>query len=212
MPSRSAVRSRERESEATRRAILDAAETLLTSGGEQAVSIREVCRLARVTAPTVYHHFGDKAALVDRVVDTCFAELEREFRGRRRPTDPVAALRWGFDRYVAYGVAHPAHYRLMFARRPSRSTPASLASYDTLRQGVAAVAAAGRLRVAVEDATAAFWATLHGITSLLIADFWNPDETAIGLVLDGMIAQLTWPAERRLTALRGASRRTPHDA
>jgi AcrR family transcriptional regulator len=210
--SRIAARSRERESEATRRAILDATETLLDRGGEDAVSIREVCRLARVTAPTVYHHFGDKAALVDRVVDTCFAELEHQFRGPRRPADPVAALRWGFERYVAYGLDHPAHYRLMFARRPSRSTPASRASYDSLRQGVAAVAAAGRLRVPVEDATAAFWAALHGVTSLLIADFWQPDHTAIRLVLDGMIAQLTWPARRRLSAVSGAPRRTPHDA
>jgi AcrR family transcriptional regulator len=165
-----------------------------------------------VTAPTVYHHFGDKAALVDRVVDACFAELEHQFVGRRRPADPVAALRWGFDRYIAYGRAHPAHYRLMFARRPSRSTPSSLASYDSLRQGVGAVAAAGRLRVPVEDATAAFWAALHGITSLLIADFWKPEHSAIPLVLDGMIAQLTRPAARRLTAVRSTSRRTPHDA
>jgi AcrR family transcriptional regulator len=212
VPDRTATRSRERESEATRQTILDATEALLARGGEQAVSIREVCRLARVTAPTVYHHFGDKAALVDRVVDACFAELEHEFRGRRRPADPVAALRWGFDRYVAYGVAHPAHYRLMFSRRPSRSTPAALASYDSLRRGVTAVAAAGRLRVPVEDATAAFWAVLHGVTSLLIASYWKPDHAAIRLVLDGMIAQLTRPAGRRLTAVRGASKRTPHDA
>lgn len=212
MPGRTATRSRERESEATRRAILEATEALLADGGEGAVSIREVCRRARVTAPTVYHHFGDKAALVDRVVDACFAELEHQFRGRRRPADPVAALRWGFERYVAYGVAHPAHYRLMFARRPSRATPAAVASYDSLRRGVAATAAAGRLRVGVEEGTAAFWAALHGITSLLIAGYWKRDHVAIRLVLDAMIVQLTRPAGGWLTAVPRRTKEDPHDA
>ena len=58
-----AVRSRERDSEATRRAILDAAERLLASGGEEQVSIRELCLRAGVSPPTIYHHFGDKAGL-----------------------------------------------------------------------------------------------------------------------------------------------------
>jgi hypothetical protein len=115
----------------------------------------------------------------------------------------VAALRWGFERYIAYGLAHPAHYRLIFARRPTRSTPASLTSYDHLRRGVAAIAAAGRLRVPVEEGTAAFWAALHGVTSLLIAGYWKSDHAAIRLVLDAMIAQLTRPARRRLAAVPG---------
>src|SRR2546426_3786608 len=40
------------------------------------------------------------------------------------------------------------------ARRP---TPAGLASYDRLRRMLAAIAAAGRLRVPVEEATRACW-------------------------------------------------------
>src|SRR5207248_2554581 len=82
-------------------------------GDEAGLSIRELCARARVTAPTVYHHFGDKGALLDRLVDACFAELDRAFTRRRSPADPVEALRWGFDRYVEYGLAHPSHYRLM---------------------------------------------------------------------------------------------------
>src|SRR5205085_1267020 len=58
-------RSRDLESEATRRSILDAAEALLASRGEEGLSIREVCLRAGVTPPTIYYHFGDKAALVD---------------------------------------------------------------------------------------------------------------------------------------------------
>src|SRR5215470_9094940 len=112
------ARSRDRESEATRRAILDAAGHLLATRGEDGLSIREVCARAGVTPPTIYHHFGDKQALVDRVVDDCFEAFDRSFAGRAAPADPVERLRWGFDRYVEHGLAHPTHYRLMFQRSP----------------------------------------------------------------------------------------------
>src|SRR5262245_45087402 len=104
-------------SASTRDAILTAAEVILARGGEDALSIRELCARVGVTAPTIYHHFGDKDRLVAEVVDACFAEFDRALTTGRMPADPVEALRWGFDRYVAYGVAHPAHYRLLFQRR-----------------------------------------------------------------------------------------------
>jgi AcrR family transcriptional regulator len=201
-----AFRSRARDSEVTRRAILDAAERLLASGGEEELSIRELCLRAGVTPPTIYHHFGDKAALVDRVVDDCFAAFDRTFAGRAAPHDPVERLRWAFDRYVEYGLAHPTHYRLMFSRTRGRPTPAGLASYDRLRRMVAAIEAADRVRAPLEPATAAFWSGVHGVTSLLIAGFWEADSPAIALVRDSLIAQLTSEPRRRA---RRAARRAP---
>jgi len=192
MPATATLRARDRGPAATRRAILAAAETLLARGGEAGLSIRELCARAGVTPPTVYHHFGDKGALVDRLVDECFAEFDRTFTRRRPPADPVEALRWGFARYVEYGLAHPAHYRLMFQRSTARRpTAAALASYDRLRGRVAAIDAVGRLTAPAEDATAAFWSAVHGVTSLLIAGFWKPGAPAVALVCDAMIAQLT---------------------
>ena len=200
-----ALRSRDRESEATRRAILDAAEELLASVGESGLSIREVCARAGVTAPTIYHHFGDKAALVARVVDDCFADFERAFAHRTAPNDPVEALRWAFDRYVEYGLGHRTHYRLMFGTRPARPSAHGLASYDNLRRRVMATADAGRLRAPIEDATAAFWAAVHGVTSLLISEFWSPETPAIALVRDAMIDQLTTPKRAAPRRTKGTS-------
>jgi AcrR family transcriptional regulator len=199
------LRSRDRESEATRRAILDAAEHLLATVGEDGLSIREVCARAGVTAPTIYHHFGDKAALVARVVDDCFAQFERAFAHRAAPHDPVEALRWAFDRYVEYGLRHRIHYRLMFGTRPSRPSAPGLASYDNLRRRVIAIADVDRLRAPVEDATAAFWASVHGVTSLVISEFWSPDNPAIALVRDAMIAQLTIPGPAKPRRTKGTS-------
>jgi len=201
-----ALRPRESSSEATRRAILDAAGALLATGGEAGLSIREVCARAGVTPPTVYHHFGDKAALVDRIVDDCFTRFDRAGAARTPPADPVEALRWAADTYLAYGVAHPTHYRLMFQQRPARTSPAGLASYDRLRRLVAAIAATGRLVPPLEDATAAFWCTVHGVTSLVIAGFLEPDAPSVALVRDAMIAQLTRPATKRARARKGRRR------
>jgi len=192
-----ALRPRELSSEATRRAILDAAGELLASRGEAGLSIREVCTRAGVTPPTLYHHFGDKAALVDRIVEDCFTEFDEEAAKRTPPADPVEALRWAADEYLRYGVAHPTHYRLMFQQRPARPSPAGLASYDRLRRLVAAIAAAGRLVPPVEEATAAFWCALHGVASLAIAGFLEPDAPAVTLVRDAMITQLTREAPAR---------------
>ena len=208
MPARvAALRPRELSSEATRRAILDAAGELLASGGEAGLSIREVCARAGVTPPTLYHHFGDKAALVDRIVEDCFTEFDQEAAKRTPPADPVEALRWAADEYLRYGVAHPTHYRLMFQERPARPSPSGLASYDRLRRLVAAIAATGRLVPPVEDATAAFWCALHGVTSLVIAGFIEADAPSIGLVRDAMIAQLTRVAPARRSRSRKGRRR-----
>lgn len=186
-----AARSRREDAADTRRAILDAAETLLSHGGEAALSIREVCARVGVTAPTVYHHFGDKQALVDEVVNACFAEFDHALDGPDVPADPVERLRWGFDRYVAYGLEHPAHYQLIFSRSGARPTPAGEASYGRLRTVVEDIAAAGRLTVPVDEATPALWAAMHGCTSLLIAGFFMLTTEAVARTRDAMIAQLT---------------------
>ena len=204
---RPTTRPRDLESEATRRTILDAAEHLLATRGEDGLSIREVCARAGVTPPTIYHHFGDKAALVARVVDDCFADFDRTFAGRAAPSDPVEALRWGFDRYVEYGLQHPTHYILMFERLHGGPTPGGQASYDGLRRSVTRIDDADRLTAPVDEATAAIWSAMHGVTSLCIRGMWKPDAPCVARVRDGMIAQLTKPARRRAPARRGGKER-----
>jgi AcrR family transcriptional regulator len=180
----------------TRDAILAAAERILSRGGEEALSIRELCARVGVTAPTIYHHFGDKDGLVAQVVDACFAEFDHAIATGPLPADPVEALAWAFARYVAYGVEHPAHYRLLFQRRLTTPTPSAVASYARLERLVEAIDAAGRLRAPVAEAAPAFWAAVHGVTTLVIAGFLSPDAPAVARVRDAMIQELTTAPRR----------------
>ena len=148
-----------------------------------------------MTAPTVYHHFGDKEALVDRIVNDWFLEFDRAIAAALPTDDPVEGLRRGFEQYVAYGCAQPEHYRLIFSR--ARRTPAGLAAYDRLRRLVQALADAGRLRGPVEEATAACWAAVHGATSLVVGGFLTPYAPAVRVVCDAILRQLViQPAPR----------------
>lgn len=185
---------RDRAAEATRRRILTVVEELLANGGESAVSIREICLRAAVTPPTIYHHFRDKQALIERVVSDCFLAFDRSVSRRKVSANPVEVLRHGFDRYVAYGLQHPSHYRVMFQHPTRTPTAAGLASYNKLRAAVTAIAAAGQLRAPVDEATFAFWSAVHGVTSLLVSGVGRANDPAVALVRDAMIAGLTSPS------------------
>ncbi len=189
---------RDRAAEATRRRILAVVEQLLAGGGTAAVSIREICVRAAVTPPTIYHHFGDKQALIERVVSDCFLAFDRTLSRRRVPKDPVEVLRAGFDRYVAYGLEHPSHYRVMFQHPARTPTAAGLESYNKLRAAVAAIAAAGQLRVPVDQATFAFWSAAHGITSLLVDGVGRKDDPSVALVRDALINGITIPQSKQV--------------
>ncbi len=177
--------------EATRRAILDAAEELIAEGGEERFSIRELCARAGVTAPTVYHHFGDRQALIRRAVDECFAHFDHVHTRAHIPDDPVEALRVGFDRFVDYGVAHPRHYRLLFTTSHAEPSDAGRASYQRLVHVCARMAEAGRLSVSVDDAAATAFAAMHGVTSLIVAGSFGRDAPAVEIVREALIARLT---------------------
>jgi AcrR family transcriptional regulator len=58
---------RQQYAEATRAALLRAAETLIAERGYADVSIDEICVSAGVTKGALYHHFGSKEGLVEAV-------------------------------------------------------------------------------------------------------------------------------------------------
>lgn len=148
--------------------IVDAALRLLEEDGPDAVSTRAVSSAAGVQAPTIYRLFGDKQGLLDAVAAHGFASYLASKTAAAPSDDPVQDLREGWNAHVGLGLAHPALYRLMYARTDPGS-PAAAAAVDVLGKHIRRIAESGRLRVPEERAVGLVRAVGEGTTLTLIS-------------------------------------------
>jgi AcrR family transcriptional regulator len=100
----------------TRARLLAAAFEIATREGVDAVSTRAVCTAAGVQAPSLYHHFGDRAGLLRAVVDAAF---EKYFQAKdvaiaTDDADPRARVAAGWDAHIAFAHAYPGLYPVMY--------------------------------------------------------------------------------------------------
>ena len=154
-----------------RERILRAAAHLLHEGGRDAVTTRAVSAEAHVQPQTIYRQFGDMPGLLDAVASRGFSQFLEAKTSHESDPDPVEQLRQGWDLHIEFAVDNPAIYMLMYGERRS-STPSdgTRQVYGVLHAIVAEAAAAGRLAVPVDDATAMIYATGIGVALTLIAD------------------------------------------
>jgi AcrR family transcriptional regulator len=153
-----------------RERILRAATDLLARGGREAVSTRAVSAEAGVQAQTIYRHFGDMQGLLDAVARRGYTEYLAAKHAQAGAGDPVDQVRRGWDLHIAFGLANPAVYRLLYAE--PRSDERSLLvgeAHEVLLGLVESVARSGRLRRDVESAAAMIHSAGVGVTLTLIA-------------------------------------------
>ncbi|MFD5266282.1 TetR/AcrR family transcriptional regulator [Streptomyces sp. NPDC058335] len=153
-----------------RERILRAATVLLAEGGRDAVSTRAVSAAAGVQAQTIYRHFGDMQGLLDEVARRGYATYLAAKQSQGEDGDPVAQLRNGWDMHVAFGLANPALYRLLYTEpRPGQQFAVTGDAHHVLLGIVERVAKAGRLRTGVESAATMIHSAGMGVTLTLIA-------------------------------------------
>src|SRR5260370_24562394 len=150
--------------------IVRAATKLLAAGGRNALTTRAVSAAAGVQPHTVYRHFGDMQGLLDAVARETLGVHVREQATRALTDDPVEDLRRGWDLHIAFGLAHPDAFALLY------SAPSVAASVSVIHEGVAVlqglvarIAEAGRLRVDVAHATDLIHAAGTGVALTLAA-------------------------------------------
>ncbi len=151
-----------------RSTILTAADRLLAQSPTGEVSTRAVCAAAGVRQPTLYRIFGDKAGLLAAVVDQGFERYLASKREAVPSADPVTDLRAGWDNHIAFALAQPHLYRLMFL--PGRGVePAAVAESHALLRGVLErCARVGALRLPVPAATQVVMAANTGLALALV--------------------------------------------
>ncbi len=106
----------EREREAVRARILDAARELFISEGYQNVSIRKVAEKIEYSPAALYGYFPSKDDLFFALAEQGFREMH-EFLRRPRPEDPLEAVRDGFLHYYKFSRTHREWFELMFLDR-----------------------------------------------------------------------------------------------
>jgi len=111
------VRQSER-SEATIRAVLDAARRLFAAQGFAATSIDGIAAKAGVAKGAVYHHFASKEAIFGHVFEAASAELAQAIPAEaRKGKDPLDRITRGTLKYLT-GISEPPYRRILLIDGP----------------------------------------------------------------------------------------------
>ncbi|HEX7389683.1 MAG TPA: TetR/AcrR family transcriptional regulator [Acidiphilium sp.] len=153
----------------TRAVLLAAALRVLEEEGEARFSTRSVCAIANVTAPTLYHHYGSADGLLSAAITEAFAQFLESKRTAVQSTDPVMALREGWDDYVRFAADRPRLYAVMLGRVLDGATiPAAGQAFALLIERITAIASKGRLALPVEAAADLMWASANAASLLYV--------------------------------------------
>ena len=107
------------QGQATRQALIDTAKRLFAERGYEATSVDAVLELASVSRGALYHHFENKRALFEAVLDSVEAEVAERIAGEAaHAEDPVEALRQGCSAWLAMA-RDPVIQRIALIDAPS---------------------------------------------------------------------------------------------
>ena len=87
------ARRTKQDAQATREALLDAAERVFELRGVSHTSLAHIAEAAGLTRGAVYWHFKDKAALFNAMMERVTLPLEKELEGLAQCTgDPIEGI------------------------------------------------------------------------------------------------------------------------
>jgi AcrR family transcriptional regulator len=108
-----------RQKQALRERILDAARRIVMREGFAALSMRKIADAIEYSPATLYLHFASRDEIARALCAEGYAQLLETFVPLAQIADPTARLKALGRAYVAFGVAHPETYRLIFMEDPS---------------------------------------------------------------------------------------------
>ena len=178
--------------------ILESAAGLLAQSADADVSTRAICDAAGVTAPTLYHHFGDKDGLLAAVVDFGWAAFLETKRGVAAVVhDHVADdVRAGWDNHLEFARENPSFYTLMWSPAVAASSRAVREAYQMLHDRLELGAGRGQLRMSAESASRIVLSASTGAAlSLISQPGLYGDGTFATQLREAVIAWITVPQD-----------------
>ena len=135
----------------TRSDILKTARSLFGKHGYSAVSTPQIADAAGVSRGAMYHHFRDKAAILEAVIEAEFSRIAQMVDASGSGSDdPVENLVEGGDAFLT-AMADPVSRQLLLIDGPAVFGTQHMTKIDTctttetLRNGIEAASQAGRL-------------------------------------------------------------------
>jgi AcrR family transcriptional regulator len=164
---------REKHKKELRAEMLNAAREIFSRDGYEGFTMRKLARSVEYSPANIYLYFKDKDEIFDCLVDASFADLLEVLPQPNDASDedPVSLLKRSLHTYVNFGLSHPNHYQFAFVLRPAGQVRPhkQRAAYESLLLKVRLCIEKKKFRTAdVNLAAQALWASVHGITSLLI--------------------------------------------
>jgi AcrR family transcriptional regulator len=188
---------------ALRDALLGAAERVLERSGLSGLTLRAVAREAGVSHAAPTHHFGDLTGMVSELAAIGFRQFNEAMAAASAAGAlPIEKAMARAKAYVAYALAHPGMYGLMFrTERLDMSRPSLCEAANASFAGLAGAIAANRreqisgeaLSLDQAAAIARAWSLVHGFTMLLLdgrlSDILRrlPEGTDAETLLDAML-------------------------
>lgn len=155
-----------------RRALVDAARRILEAEGPSALSLRAVAREAGVSPAAPYHHFKDKAELLDAVADQGWRMLDQMMADAKAEADGRGKLSSLGIAYVCFARDNPALYRVMYdAARDKEALPEQMhggedGAFCKVRDTMLELGADPTDANEIELATIAAWCAAHGLAEM----------------------------------------------
>jgi AcrR family transcriptional regulator len=178
--------------------ILEAASELLARSADADISTRAVGEAAGVTAPTLYHHFGDKEGLLAAVVDFGWAAFLESKRNTAAVVHEHVAddIRAGWDNHLEFARESPNFYKLMWSPAVSANSAAFREAFQMLYDRLELGAGRGQLRISVDSAARMVMSAATGAALSLISqpDLFG-DNTFPTQLREAVIAAITVSAD-----------------
>jgi AcrR family transcriptional regulator len=169
---------------ALREELMTACIRLIETEGIGAVSLRKVARTAGVSPAAPYHHFTDRAALLNAISARGFQMLIAEARQAMEAAGaPIEALGALIETYVRFAREHTAYVRLMY--RPELS--------DSDKDPAVEVLAEEGIRLLTESVVACQRAGTAppGDAGPLAAMVWSIAAGLAMIIIDGPLERVT---------------------
>lgn len=86
---------------------------LMRERGVDQVSTRQICDAVGVTAPSLYHHFGDLQGLQHSALEYAYNRFMESWREKSVSPDPITRIRNGWDAQIAFCRDEPTLYSII---------------------------------------------------------------------------------------------------